>query len=85
MKRRWKREIFACARLKVLSYYYSFTAENREVKALHSFQVLLHQANLDFAYLSKEAWKSACLTYKLETHNKLKKTLGKKLIAMTTF
>ena len=55
MKRKLKRKIFACAHLKFLSYYYSLTAENREVKALCTFEVLLHQANLDFAYLSSEA------------------------------
>lgn len=76
-------KIFACAQLKMLSetslevpnveFYYSCIAENMEIKALCSSEVLLHQANADFAYLSNAAWKSACLTYKSETHKKKKR------------
>lgn len=71
-----------------MKFYYLCIAENREIKAPCSFEVLLHQANADFAYLSNAAWKSVCLTYKSETHRKKNEENpeGKnKLIAMITF
>lgn len=80
---RMEETIFACAQLKMLfetslevpnmKFYYLCIAENREIKAPCSFEVLLHQANADFAYLSNAAWKSVCLTYKSETCRKKKK------------
>lgn len=60
----------------VLFYDYSWRAGNREVKALQ-FWGGSTPSKFGLCYLSNEAWKSACLTYKFKTYKKLKETLGK--------